>query len=135
MRKQRRLSPADTRIFLSKLSRHNPNKQREIKQHIQHNSDGSITLLDALLIYGLASTIFEDEDYSIDFSDTVEKMETEMEGGGGDFGGGGASGGWEDEKSESSSSRDDDSSSSSSDDSSSSDSGSDSGGDCGGGDD
>lgn len=68
---KKRLSKKDSQVFVKKLKRFSSDKQRSISKQYITNSNGSITLLDYMLIYSIASSIFDSPDYSsnVDTSD------------------------------------------------------------------
>ena len=59
MKKTRKLSEKDSKIFLKKLGNLPSRSRSQVLTQIRHNSDGSITLLDAAMIYLVASSLFE----------------------------------------------------------------------------
>jgi uncharacterized membrane protein len=64
MKKTQKLSKEDARIFMAKLNKYPMRTRSRIESNIHRNSDGSIDILDAMLIYHLASNAYQDDSYS-----------------------------------------------------------------------
>jgi uncharacterized membrane protein YgcG len=93
MKKIQRLSKTDSEIFRKRITRFSADKQRTITNHYKENSDGSITILDMIIISSIASSLFNSDHYESFDPPSFDS------GGGGDFGGGGSSGSWDDNSS------------------------------------
>jgi hypothetical protein len=91
MERKRILTGKKAKEFKKKLAELQPVAKRQVQQNIIEHQDGSISLLDVLIIGYIASSLLESIDKP---DDSFTESSDDIEGKGGEFDGAGASGEW-----------------------------------------